>query len=454
LSALFDLFSIERKYQHMKLSTAELNAHWMPFTGNRQFRKDPRLMVAAKGVYYTDSEGRQVFDGLSGLWTCGLGHGRDEITEAVSRQVATLDYSPGFQFGHPLSFKLAHKLLAMMPSGFEHVFFTDSGSETIDTALKMARSYWSSLGMPGKTKFIGRHKGYHGVNYGGVAVGGIGSNRKLFGQSVDADHIPHTMLPENRFCRGMPDKGAHLADELEQLVLLHDASNIAAVIVEPLSGTAGVLPPPKGYLQKLREICDRHNILLIFDEVITGLGRMGAYTGAAEFGVTPDILGLAKQITNGAVPLGAVVVKAAIHDVFMNNGGQDYMVEFPHGYTYSAHPVACAAGIAALELLEKEQLPERVKDLSPYFEQAVHGLKGSPFVTDIRNYGFAAGISIEHYPGEPLRRPFELGLKCWDKGFYVRWGADTLQLAPAFTVSKEQIDSLVNAVGESLHELH
>lgn len=437
----------------MTLSRAELEAHWMPFTGNRQFKDNPRFMVSAKGAYYTDADGREIFDGLSGLWTCGAGHGRDEITAAVSQQVAELDYSPGFQFGHELSFQLANKVVELTPSGLDHVFFTDSGSETIDTALKIARAYWRSRGLPGKSKFIGRMKGYHGVNYGGVGVGGIGFNRKLFGQTVDADHISHTVLEENRFSRGMPEVGAHLANEVEELVLLHDASNIAAVIVEPLAGTAGVLPPPKGYLKRLREICDEHDILLIFDEVITGLGRMGSLTGAEEFGVTPDIMALAKQITNGAIPLGAAVVGSEIYNTFMDNGGPEYMVEFPHGYTYSAHPVACAAGLAALDVLVNDKLVDRVKEMAPVFEAAVHSLKDSPFVTDIRNYGLAAGISLEHYPNEPARRPFEVGLKCLEKGFYVRWGADTLQLAPPFIVNPEQIDGLINAVGESLHEL-
>lgn len=437
----------------MTLSREQLEAHWMPFTGNRQFKDKPRLMAAAKGAYYTDSNGRQIFDGLSGLWTCGAGHGRDEITAAVSKQIATLDYSPGFQYGHALSFELANKVVELTPAGLDYVFFTDSGSEAIDTALKIARGYWRTLGLPGKSKFIGRMKGYHGVNYGGVGVGGIGFNRKIFGQSVDADHISATLLPENKFSRGLPEIGAHLADDLEDLVLLHDASNIAAVIVEPLSGTAGVLPPPKGYLKRLREICDKHKILLIFDEVITGFGRMGALTGAAEFGVTPDIMTLAKQITNGTMPLGAVVTRGDIYQTFMDKGGPEYMVEFPHGYTYSAHPVACAAGIAALDILVNDNLVQCVKSMAPVFENAVHSLRGSPFVTDIRNYGLAAGISLEHYPGEPLRRPFEVGLKCLEKGFYVRWGADTLQLAPPFIVNREQIDGLINAVGESLHEI-
>ena len=437
----------------MKLTRDQLEAHWMPFTGNRQFKKNPRLLEKAEGVYYWDVDGNRIYDGLSGLWTCGAGHGRPEIAEAVSRQMTELDYSPGFQYGHPLSFQLANRVVELMPDGLDHVFFTDSGSESVDTALKMARGYWRSKGLPGKNRFIGRIKGYHGVNYGGVGVGGIGFNRKLFGQTVEADHIAHTVLPENRFSRGMPEHGAHLADELEELVLLHDASNIAAVVVEPMSGTAGVLPPPKGYLNRLREICDAHNILLIFDEVITGFGRMGSYTGAEEFGVTPDIMTLAKQITNGCVPLGAVVVKGDIYQTFMDNGGPEYLVEFPHGYTYSAHPVACAAGLAALNILVNDNLVEKVRQLAPVFEAAVHGLQSAPHVTDIRNYGLAAGISLAHYPGEPLRRPFEIGLKCLEKGFYIRWGADTLQLAPPFVSTPEQITTFIDAVAESLHEM-
>lgn len=437
----------------MTLSREQLEAHWMPFTGNRQFKDKPRLMASAKGAYYTDVDGREIFDGLSGLWTCGLGHGREEITAAVSKQIATLDYAPGFQYGHELSFTLANKVVELTPPKLDHVFFTDSGSETVDTALKMARGYWRSKGQPGKTRFIGRMKGYHGVNFGGIGVGGIGFNRKLFGQTIEADHMSDTLLEENKYSRAMPPVGAHLADELEDLVLLHDASNIAAVIVEPLSGTAGVLPPPVGYLNRLREICDKHDLLLIFDEVITGFGRMGSLTGAEEFGVTPDIMTLAKQITNGTVPLGAVVVGSEIYDAFMDNGGPEYMVEFPHGYTYSAHPVACAAGIAALDVLVDEHLIDNVQAMAPKFEAAVHALKGSPFVTDIRNYGLAGGISLEHYPGEPLRRPFEVGLKCLEKGFYVRWGGDTIQLAPPFIADEKQIDDLINAVGESLHEL-
>ena len=437
----------------MKPNRAALEAHWMPFTGNRQFKDNPRLLRSARGVHYFDVDGKRIFDGVSGLWTCGAGHARREIVDAVSRQLGELDYSPGFQYGHPLSFQLANKLVALMPDGLDHVFFTNSGSETVDTALKIARAYWALKGHSGKTRFIGRHKGYHGVNFGGVGVGGIGFNRKLFGPALDADHISHTITAENRFSRGMPESGAHLADEVLDLIVLHDAGNIAAVIVEPMSGTAGVIPPPKGYLDRLREICDEHEILLIFDEVITGLGRMGANTGAEEFGVTPDIMALAKQITNGCVPMGAAVLRGEIYETFMAHGGPDYMVEFPHGYTYSAHPVACAAGIAALDVLINDDLVANARKLAPVLEEEVHGLRGHALVTDIRNYGLAAGVSIAHHPGEPMRRPFEIGLKCLERGFYVRWGGDTVQLAPPFVSTPQQITALAHALAESLDEI-
>jgi beta-alanine--pyruvate transaminase len=316
----------------------------------------------------------------------------------------------------------------------------------------MARAYWGLKGQPAKTKLIGRAKGYHGVNFGGISVGGIGANRKLFGTAVDADHLSHTMLKGNAFCPGMPEAGAELADELQELVALHDASNIAAVIVEPMAGSAGVIPPPVGYLQRLREICDQHDILLIFDEVITAFGRCGAMTGAEVFGVVPDIMNIAKQMTNGAVPMGAVIASNEIYQTFMAQGGPEYMLEFPHGYTYSAHPVACAAGLAALDILEREQLPQRVAELAPYFEQQLHGLKGAPCVADIRNYGFAGALTLEAYPGEPARRPYELAMRLWDKGFYVRYGGDTLQMGLPFITGKAEIDSLVQALADVLRD--
>lgn len=431
---------------------AFLEAHWMPYTGNRDFKANPRLMASAQGCYYTDVDGRKILDGLSGLWCCGLGHARPELIEAASRQMATLDYSPAFQYGHELSFELANRIKELTPAGLDYVFFTGSGSESADTSLKMARAYWRTKGQASKTRFIGREKGYHGVNFGGISVGGLVANRKAFGQGIEADHLPHTQLAKNAFSRGMPAQGAELADELLRMIALHDASNIAAVIVEPFSGSAGVVIPPVGYLQRLREICTANNILLIFDEVITGFGRCGAYTGAEAFGVTPDIMNVAKQITNGTQPLGAVIAKKEIYDTFMAAGGPEYMLEFAHGYTYSAHPVACAVGVAALDVLVKEDMINRVKNLAPYFEQAVHSLKGTKHITDIRNFGLAAGITIDALPGEPARRPYEIAMKCLKKGFYVRYGGDTIQLAPPFIIEKSEIDSLINALGEALNE--
>ena len=429
-----------------------LEAHWMPFTGNRNFKASPRMITGGSGAYYTDSDGRKIFDGLSGLWCCGLGHGRKEITEAARKQLDTLDYSPAFQHGHPLSFELANRIKELVPAGLDYVFFTGSGSESADTSLKMARAYWRAKGQASKTRLIGREKGYHGVNFGGISVGGIAGNRKTFGQAVEADHLPHTMLPQNAFTRGMPEQGAELADQLLNLITLHDASNIAAVIVEPFSGSAGVIIPPKGYLKRLREICTQNNILLIFDEVITGFGRCGAMTGAEAFDVTPDIMNVAKQVTNGAQPLGAVIAKKEIYDTFINTGGPEYMLEFPHGYTYSAHPVACAVGLAALDILEKENMLQRVRELAPHFENAVHSLKGSKHVVDIRNYGLAAGLTIASLPGEPAKRPYEIAMKCWEKGFYVRYGGDTIQLAPPFISTREEIDTLINALGDAINE--
>ena len=435
----------------VRTDAAWLDAHWMPFTGNRNFKAAPRLMTGAAGCYYTDVHGRKIFDGLSGLWCCGLGHGRKEITAAVARQVGALDYSPAFQFGHPLSFAVANNLRELTPEGLDYVFFTGSGSESADTSLKMARAYWRAKGQGQKTLLIGREKGYHGVNFGGISVGGLVGNRKTFGQGVQADHLSHTQPPAGSFYKGMPATGAELADDLLKLIALHDASNIAAVIVEPMAGSAGVIIPPVGYLQRLREICTANNILLIFDEVITGFGRMGAFTGAEAFGVTPDIMNCAKQITNGAQPLGVVIAKKEIYDTFMASGGPDYMLEFAHGYTYSAHPVACAAALASLDLLVKEDAPAMVRALSPHFERAVHSLRSANHVADIRNYGLAAGLTIVAAPGEPARRPYEVAMLMLDKGFYVRYGGDTIQLAPPFISTPGEIDAMVNALGDALN---
>ncbi|MCW8920317.1 MAG: aspartate aminotransferase family protein [Sedimenticola sp.] len=435
------------------LSREALEAHWMPFTGNREFKQNPRMVVSADGNYYQSGDGRRILDGLSGLWCCGAGHNRTEIADAITRQLATLDYSPGFQFGHPLSFELANRLKAITPDGLDYVFFSNSGSEAVETSLKMARAYWRLKGIPSKTKLIGRVKGYHGVNFGGISLGGIGPNRKLFGTLLDADHLPHTLLPESAFSRGMPEQGAELADHLEELVALHDASNIAAVIVEPFAGSAGVIVPPKGYLQRLRAICDKHDILLIFDEVITGFGRTGHAFGADAFGVVPDIMNVAKGLTNGVIPMGATIARHDIYQTFMSQGGPEYMVEFPHGYTYSAHPVACAAGLAALSLFEDEKLADRALEMAPYFESGLHSLKGSQMITDIRNFGMAGALQIAPYPGEPARRPYEIAKKCWERGIYVRYGGDTIQLGPSLVIEKSEIDQLVNVLGDVISEL-
>lgn len=453
------LLMLENMNQQLKLKNVmktdfDLSAYWMPYTGNRQFKQDPRIITGADGVWFTDSDGRKVLDGHSGLWTSGLGHARPEITKAVSEQVATLDFCPPFQFGHPKAFELATKIASLMPEGLNHVFFTNSGSESADTSLKMARAYWQLKGETKKTRFIGRQKGYHGVNFGGVAVGGIPANKHLFGEVLETDHLSHTMLPENVFSRGMPETGAHLAQELERFVELYGAETIAAVIVEPMGGSAGVLPPPTGYLKRLRELCDKHRILLIFDEVITGFGRCGAMTGSDAFGVVPDILNVAKQLTNGVIPMGAVIASSEIHNTFMETAGPDYLLEFAHGYTYSAHPVACAAGLAALDVLVDEQLPQRVAQEAPYFEDLLHEqLSEKPFVTDVRNYGFAGAITLEAAGDEPLKRPFELAMAMWEQGVLVRYGGDTIQMAPHFVMQRPELEQLVGTLSDCLDRL-
>jgi len=436
-------------------SQLKLDAHWMPYTANRNFQRDPRLIVAAEGSWLIDDKGRKVYDSLSGLWTCGAGHTRKEIQEAVAKQLGTLDYSPGFQYGHPLSFQLAEKITDLTPGNLNHVFFTDSGSECADTAVKMVRAYWRLKGQATKTKMIGRARGYHGVNIAGTSLGGVNGNRKMFGQAMmDVDHLPHTLLASNAYSRGMPELGGiALADELLKLIELHDASNIAAVFVEPLAGSAGVLVPPQGYLKRLGEICDQHNILLVFDEVITGFGRTGKMFGADTFGVTPDLMCIAKQVTNGAIPMGAVIASSEIYQTFMNQATPEYAVEFPHGYTYSAHPVACAAGLAALDLLQKENLVQSVAEVAPHFENALHGLKGSKNIIDIRNYGLAGAIQIAPRDGDAIVRPFEAGMALWKAGFYVRFGGDTLQFGPTFNSKPQDLDRLFDAVGEVLNKI-
>jgi len=435
------------------LTQEQLDSHWMPYTANREYKENPRMLVSAKGNYFTDSAGRQIFDSLSGLWTTGAGHSRPEISEAVSKQIVELDYSTGFQFSHPKSFETAHRITEFMPKGLNRVMFCTSGSEAVDTCLKVARAYWRKMGQPSKSRFIGRSRGYHGVNWGGISVGGIAANKMMWGQALETSHLQHTAIPENKFQKGMPEHGADLLSELEDQIALYDASNIAAVIVEPMAGSGGVLPPPVGYLQRLRDICTKHNILLIFDEVITAFGRCGSNTAAEEFGVVPDMMSIAKQITNGAIPMGAMVAKQEIYDTFMEKGGHEYMMEIPHGNTYSAHPVACAAALATLDLLEDDQLVARSKAMAPFLEESVHQLKGTQYVSDIRNYGLAAGITIESAPGEPALRPYQIVMKCWEKGYFVRHGGDVISMGLPFTVEKEEIDNLINAIGESIREL-
>jgi len=429
-------------------------AHWMPFSANRNFHKDPRMIVGAKGSYLIDSTGREVYDSLSGLWTCGAGHTLPEIQQAVSTQLAKLDYSPAFQFGHPLSFQLAERIIQHMPKKLQHVFFTDSGSESADTAIKMARAYWRIKGKPSKTKLIGRARGYHGVNVAGTSLGGIGGNRKMFGQLMDVDHLPHTLQPDLSFTKGCAETGGvELANEMLKLIELHDASNIAAVIVEPVSGSAGCIVPPTGYLKRLREICDQHDILLIFDEVITGFGRMGTWTASEYFDVTPDILNFAKQITNGAIPLGGVVASHEIYDAFMQQDLPEHAVEFTHGYTYSAHPVACAAALATLDVLERKNLIHQSAALAPSFEKLLHELKGALNILDIRNCGLIGAVQLAPRDGDATIRGFEIGMQLWKAGFYVRFGGDTLQFGPMFNSTEAELQRLMNAVGEAIYQV-
>lgn len=437
----------------MNLTREQLEAYWMPYTANRQFKADPRMVVAAEGAYLIDDKGRKIFDGLSGLWTTGAGHNRPEITAAVHAQMQVLDYAPAFQHGHPGAFELANTLKEITPDGLDYVFFTNSGSDAADTALKIARAYWRQRGRPEKTRLIGREKSYHGVNFGGISVGGIAANRDMFGSLLEADHLSHTLLPQNTFCKGMPAEGAHLADELLELVAQHGADSIAAVILEPVPGSAGVIAPPQGYLQRLREICTEHDILLIFDEVITGLGRCGGMTAAEVFGVTPDIMTLAKQLTNGAIPMGAVLVGEPVYQTFMEAGGPEYMLELPHGYTYSGHPVSSAAALAAIDILRNDHLPERAAQLAPLFEEGLHALKGSAHVVDIRNFGLAGALQLEAHPGEPARRPAEVAQRMWEKGFYVRYGGDTVQMGPPFVSEPAELESLFSALADTLVEL-
>ncbi len=428
-------------------------AFWMPFTANRQFKQDPRLLVAAEGMYYTDAGGRRVLDGTAGLWCCNAGHGRSRIVEAIGRQIAEMDYAPTFMMGHPLPFEFANRLRQVLPADLDHVFFTNSGSEAVDTALKIALAYHYARGDGSRQRLIGREKGYHGVGFGGISVGGLSNNRKAFGALLPGvDHLRHTLdLERNRFSRGLPEHGAELADDLERLVALHDASTIAAVIVEPIAGSAGVILPPKGYLKRLREICDRHGILLIFDEVITGFGRTGSAFGAGEFDVVPDLITTAKGLTSGTVPMGAVAVRHHLYEAFMQ--GPEHLIELFHGYTYSGHPVACAAGIAALEVYLGEGLFGRARELAPLWEDGVHGLRERPHVIDLRNYGLIAGIELEPRPGQPGARAFEAHVECFKRGLLVRFTGETIALSPPLIIEPEQIDRIFSILGDVLQTI-
>ncbi|SUD86318.1 omega amino acid--pyruvate transaminase [Stutzerimonas stutzeri] len=426
---------------------------WMPFTANRQFKASPRLLEGAEGMYYTDTAGRQVLDGTAGLWCCNAGHGRREITEAVSRQIARMDFAPTFQMGHPLPFELAERLARISPEGLNRVFFTNSGSESADTALKVALAYQRAIGQGSRTRLIGRELAYHGVGFGGISVGGMGNNRKAFGSSLlpGIDHLPHTLdLKRNAFTRGLPEHGVELADELERLVNLHGAENIAAVIVEPMSGSAGVILPPQGYLQRLREITKKHGILLIFDEVITGFGRVGEAFAAQRWGVTPDILTCAKGLTNGAVPMGAVFVSEQIHEAFMH--GPESTIEFFHGYTYSGHPVACAAALATQEIYQRENLFQKAIELEDYWQDALFSLQGLPNVTDIRTVGLVAGIQFAPHAESVGRRGYEVFRQCFEDGLLARASGDTIALSPALIVERAHIDAMVERLADAIRK--
>ena len=416
----------------MSAAANDLNAYWMPFTANRDFKKNPRIITGARGHYYTTGDGRTMYDFFSGLWTTGAGHCHPKIVEAVQKQVAELDYAITFQVGNPRSAELAEKVVDMAPDGFTQCFFTNSGSESVDSALKIALGYHRARGEGHRTRLIGRERGYHGVNFGGMSVGGMVPNRKVFSANLipGVDHMRATMdLEHTAFSRGQPQWGAHLADDLARIAALHDASNIAAVIVEPVAGSAGVLPPPVGYLERLREICDQHGILLIFDEVITAFGRLGKAFGADYFGVTPDIITTAKGLTNGVIPMGAVLVRDHVYDAFMQ--GPEHMIELFHGYTYSGHPVAAAAGIATQDVYRDEGIFEQATELSKPFEELVHSFDDHPKVIDTRNIGLMGAIELAPRDGAPGARGLEMHKRCfWEEDLMIRNGMDTIALSP------------------------
>ncbi len=438
----------------MHSGTPDLGAYWMPFTANRQFKQAPRLLSRASGMHYWDTQGREVLDGVAGLWCVNAGHNRPRITAAIQQQAAEMDFAPPFQMGHPKAFELASRIAQIAPTGMGKVFFANSGSEAVDTALKMALAYHRVRGEGTRTRLLGRDRGYHGVNFGGISVGGMVGNRKHFGLAVaGVDHLRHTHdAARNAYSNGQPAHGAEFADDLEKLVAMHDASNIAAVIVEPIAGSTGVLVPPIGYLQKLRELCTKHGILLIFDEVITGFGRTGAPFAAQTFGVTPDLITCAKGLSNGAVPMGAVIAKDEIYETFMQ--GPEHMIEFLHGYTYSGHPLACAAGLGTLDTYAEEGLLTRAgpqgDGIAAYFAQGVHTLKGEPHVIDVRNYGLVGGIELQGIAGEPTQRAFSVFLDCWAQGVLIRTTGDTIALSPPLIIERGHVDRIVESIRTAL----
>jgi beta-alanine--pyruvate transaminase len=452
---LSDFFARLSEVAMLQHPPNDLDAFWMPFTDNRYFKANPRLLVAAKGMYYTASDGRDILDGTAGLWCVNAGHGRETIVEAIREQAGKLDFAPTFNLGHPLAFQLAARLGAIMPGNLDRIFFANSGSEAVDTALKIALAYHRAQGQGTRTRLIGRERGYHGTGFGGISVGGIVSNRRTFGTGLPGvDHLPHTHdLSRNAFSRGKPAHGEELADALEALVALHGADTIAAVIVEPLAGSTGVLVPPKGYLERLRAITSRHGILLIFDEVITGFGRLGAATAAERFGVTPDIITLAKGITNAAVPMGAVACRQEIYDVITGAQGEAAGIELFHGYTYSAHPLACAAALATLDLYRDEALFERALRLEPIWEAAMHSLAGARHVIDIRNLGLVAGIELASRPNALGSRAVEAFRRLFDTGVLARVTGDIIALSPPLIIEEGQIDLIVDRIGAVLAEV-
>jgi beta-alanine--pyruvate transaminase len=449
-----DKTSYHQHYKTQATQTPEhMDAFWMPFSANRQFKHTPRLLASAEGMYYQSTDGRQILDGTGGLWCCNAGHGRQRIIDAVQQQIATLDFAPTFQMGHPLPFVLAERLAAIAPDTLNHVFFTNSGSESVDTALKIALAYHRARGEGQRTRLIGREKGYHGVGFGGISVGGLPNNRKWYGNGLSGvDHLRHTLdIGRNAFSRGLPQHGLELAEDLERLVALHDASTIAAVIIEPIAGSAGVIIPPDGYLKRIREICDKYGILLIFDEVITGYGRVGKAFAAQRFNVTPDLITTAKGLSNGCVPMGAVFIADKVHQAFMS--GPENMIDLFHGYTYSGHPLACAAALATLDIYAEENLFEKAISLEQYWEDAIHQLEGLPNVIDIRNFGLIGAIELAPRDGKPGTRAYEVFTKCFhEKDVLIRITGDVIALSPPLILEKEHIDTLFSKIADAIRE--